>query len=173
MLTPLPARRSPSLPLPPRRPQRAPGWRPAANTPAAREIEQSVSVDPWLDLAAWNCDRVRERTVALVGEGGHHALLLRSLARVREEFPWLSDVHVEDGYLTGLAAVLPEQSFTARKSACIALRKQYVGLLFTFLGEGLTRNVVSDDWPELLPSPRDTAPAAQPPCTAPPAPAIP
>ena len=120
--------------------------------PETREAVQPLCADPWLEPAAWNCDRVRARTIALVGNGGHHALLQRSLAQVRDEFPWLSEVRAEDGYLTGLTTVLPEQSCADRKSACAAVRRQYVQLLLAFLGEGLTRKLVSDDWPELLPS---------------------
>lgn len=109
--------------------------------------------DPWLEPSTWNCDRVRERVTSIVGAGGHEALLRISFAPVRDEFPWLSAVRVEEGRLTGLGAVLPEQSVAERKAAGTAIRKRYVDLLLAFVGADLTRKIVGDDWPELLPAP--------------------
>jgi hypothetical protein len=78
------------------------------------------------------CAKLRRPLITLAGVAGFRSLLSRALTLARAEAPSLSAVQVAaDGSLKGLDELA-----------------QLIGLLLTFIGDGLTLRLVQDVWPE-------------------------
>ena len=88
------------------------------------------------------CERLRRPLTHLVGSAGVISLWQRALTLAKRECPALGGVRVvEDASLVGLEGEAAKAS-----SALVA---HLVQLLVTFIGEGLTRRLLHDIWPEL------------------------
>jgi hypothetical protein len=81
------------------------------------------------------CAKLRQPLITLAGVAGFRSLLSRALTLARAEAPSLSELEPQTG---------KEQ---ARDGGAILIA-QLVGLLLTFIGEGLTLRLVQDVWPE-------------------------
>ena len=97
------------------------------------------------------CERLRQPLITLAGLAGFRSLLSRALTLARAEAPSLSAVQVAaDGSLKGLDELEPQIDIDkeqARDRGTILIA-QLIGLLLTFIGEGLTLRLVQDVWPE-------------------------
>ena len=94
------------------------------------------------------CERLRQPLITLAGVAGFRSLLARALTLARAEAPGLSVVQVAaDGSLKGLDELDPQSDKQARDGGAILIA-QLLGLLLTFIGEGLTLRLVQDVWPE-------------------------
>ena len=95
------------------------------------------------------CAKLRRPLITLAGVAGFRSLLSRALTLARAEAPSLSAVQVTaDGSLKGLDELeLQIDKEQARDGGAILIG-QLIGLLLTFIGEGLTLRLVQDVWPE-------------------------
>ena len=103
------------------------------------------------------CAKLRQPLFSLAGVAGFRSLLSRALALARAEAPSLSAVQVAaDGSLKGLDELGPQIDKDQSKEGGAILIAQLLGLLLTFIGEGLTLRLVQDVWPESAFDDRDS-----------------
>ena len=95
------------------------------------------------------CAKLREPLTTFAGVAGFRSLLSRALTLAKAEAPSLSAVQIaKDGSLQGLDELKPEIDTDQTKERGAILITQLIGLLLTFIGEGLTLRLVQDVWPE-------------------------
>ena len=93
--------------------------------------------------------KLRQPLITLAGVVGFRSLLSRALALARAEAPSLSAVQVAaDGSLQGLDQLEPQIDEDQAGGVGVILIAQLIGLLLTFIGEGLTMRMVQNVWPE-------------------------
>jgi len=94
---------------------------------------------------------------SLAGIAGFRSLLSRALALARAEAPGLSAVKVgADGSLTGLDKLGSQEGKDMSMEGGAILIAQLLGLLLTFIGEGITLHLVQNVWPESTFDDRDS-----------------
>lgn len=94
------------------------------------------------------CEQFRLPLEKLLGVGGFRALLSRSLALAGAEVKWLRALHLRaDGSLEGLTELEGKLDAHALAEAEIVLAAHVLGLLLTFIGPVLTRQLLHDIWP--------------------------
>ena len=94
------------------------------------------------------CDRLRVPLARLAGVAGFRTLLSRALALAKAEVASLSPVRVrEDGSLEGFDGSGPPAREPGGDGGA-AVVAHLLGLLVTFIGEPLTRQLVRDAWPD-------------------------
>jgi hypothetical protein len=93
-------------------------------------------------------EKLRPHLVALMGSGAFRALLARALALTTVEIPRLHAVSVQaDGTLNGVEELqLDAGEFLEVR---IVLLARTLGLLATFIGDGLTLRLVRELWPKV------------------------
>ena len=95
------------------------------------------------------CAKLRQPLITLAGVAGFRSLLARALTLARAEAPSLSAVQIAaNGSLKGLDEPGPQLDKDMSKEGGAILIAQLLGLLLTFIGEGLTLRMVQDVWPE-------------------------
>jgi hypothetical protein len=95
------------------------------------------------------CAKLRRPLITLAGVAGFRSILSRALTLARAEAPSLSVVQVAaDGSLQGLDELEPQIDKEQARDEGAILIAQLLGLLLTFIGEGLTLRLVQDVWPE-------------------------
>jgi len=95
------------------------------------------------------CEKLRLPLCSLAGVAGFRSLLSRALALARAEAPSLREVQVgADGSLKGLEELGPQKDKEMSGEGGALLIAQLLGLLLTFIGEGVTLRLVQDVWPE-------------------------
>jgi hypothetical protein len=124
--------------------------------PASRHLAQRLltyeavsgkNSEPTESAAFRVCAKLRRPLITLAGVAGFRSLLSRALTLARAEAPSLSAVQVAaDGSLKGLDE-LADDTEQDRDGGAILIA-QLIGLLLTFIGEGLTLRLVQDVWPE-------------------------
>lgn len=93
---------------------------------------------------------LRPHMANLMGNVGFRALLSRSLVMARTEAPWLQAVRVKgDGTLEGFDELADQVGRDDFFNGNMVLLAQLLGLLSTFIGEGLTMRMMRDVWPAL------------------------
>ena len=98
------------------------------------------------------CDRFRVPLARLVGVAGYRSLLSRAVALAKAEVTSLSPVQVQqDGSLEGFSG-----------DGGTAIVAHLLGLLVTFIGEPLTRQLVCDVWPDAATDEMDGRAGGQP-----------
>jgi len=117
----------------------------------AYEAVAGENSEPAESAAFRVCTKLRRPLITLAGVAGFRSLLSRALTLARAEAPSLSAVQVAaDGSLKGLDELEPQIDIDkeqARDRGTILIA-QLIGLLLTFIGEGLTLRLVQDVWPE-------------------------
>jgi hypothetical protein len=97
------------------------------------------------------CAKLRRPLITLAGVAGFRSLLSRALTLARAEAPSLSAVQVTtDGSLKGLDELEPQADKEHARDGGAILVAQLIGLLLTFIGEGLTLRLVQDVWPDVI-----------------------
>ena len=97
------------------------------------------------------CAKLSPPLITLAGVAGFRSLLSRALALARAEAPSLSAVQVgADGSVEGLSELESQSDKKQAGDAGAILVAQLIGLLLTFIGEGLTLRLVQDVWPEAV-----------------------
>ena len=95
------------------------------------------------------CAKLRRPLITLAGVAGFRSLLSRALTLASAESPSLTAVQVAaDGSLKGLDELGPQIDKEQVRDGGAILIAQLIGLLLTFIGEGLTLRLVQDVWPE-------------------------
>ena len=95
------------------------------------------------------CAKLGRPLNTLAGDAAFRSLLSRALTLARAEAPSLSAVHVAaDGSLKGLDELASQTDKEQAGKGGAVLIAQLIGLLLTFIGEGLTLRLVQDVWPE-------------------------
>jgi hypothetical protein len=95
------------------------------------------------------CAKLREPLITLAGVAGFRSLLSRALTLAKAEAPSLSAVQIaKDGSLQGLDELGPQINKEKDTEGGAILIAQLIGLLLTFIGEGITLRMVQDVWPE-------------------------
>jgi hypothetical protein len=93
--------------------------------------------------------KLRRPLITLAGVAGFRSLLSRALMLARAEAPSLSAVQVAaDGSLKGLDELASQTDKEQARDGGAILIAQLIGLLLTFIGDGLTLRLVQDVWPE-------------------------
>ena len=115
----------------------------ACETAAGKTSEPS-------ELAAFRvCARLRQPLITLAGVAGFRSLLSRALTLARAEAPSLKAVQVAaDGSVKGLDELGSQTGKEQASDGGAILIAQFLGLLLTFIGEGLTLRLIQDVWPE-------------------------
>jgi len=123
----------------------------------AYEAAAGKNSEPTESPAFRVCEKLRQPLCSLAGVAGFRSLLSRALALARAEAPSLSAVQVgADGSLKGLDELGPQRDKDMAKEGGALLIAQLLGLLLTFIGEGLTLRMVQDVWPESAFDDRDS-----------------
>lgn len=111
---------------------------PAIQRLARRLIALEAARDAAAGGAARVCDQLRLPLTRLAGAGGFRSLLSRALTLAKADDYSLNSVHIrEGGVLDGLAG-----------DDGAAVVAHLLGLLVTFIGDSLTRQLVRDAWPD-------------------------
>lgn len=115
--------------------------------------------DSLIEAAERVADKLRAHLSKRIGQEGFRTLLARALILSTAPFPHLSAVRVgTDGSLIGLRAAIGRGLGETRGSetredtaveGAVALVAHLLALLITFIGEDLTRRLLSTVWPEL------------------------
>jgi hypothetical protein len=123
----------------------------------AYEATAGKNSEPTESAAFRVCEKLRQPLCSLAGVAGFRSLLSRALALARAEAPSLGAVLVgADGSLKGLDELGPQRDKDMAKEGGALLIAQLLGLLLTFIGEGLTLRLVQDVWPESAFNDRDS-----------------
>jgi hypothetical protein len=97
------------------------------------------------------CTKLRRPLITLAGVDGFRSLLSRALTLARAEAPSLSSVQVAaDGSLKGLDELASQGDKEEAIDGGAILIAQLIGLLLTFIGDGLTLRLVQDVWPDAV-----------------------
>src|SRR5579872_407422 len=97
------------------------------------------------------CAKLRRPLITLAGVAGFRSLPSRALTLARAEAPSLSSVQVAaDGSLKGLDELASQADNEQAIDGGAILIAQLIGLLLTFIGDGLTLRLVQDVWPEAV-----------------------
>lgn len=95
-------------------------------------------------------EEFRPHLATLMGDGGYHALLSRSLALAKTEVPWLRPVQVNaDGSLQGLEELQSQLGPDEFLEGRIVLLARLLGLLTAFIGENLMLSLVGEVRPKV------------------------
>jgi hypothetical protein len=131
-----------------------------ANLPKSRHLAQRLltyealageNSEPAETAASRVCERLRQPLITLAGVAGFRSLLSRALTLARAEAPSLNTVEVEaDGSVKGLGDLASQIDKEQTRDGGAILIAQLIGLLLTFIGEGLTLRLVQDVWPEAV-----------------------
>ncbi len=115
----------------------------------AYEAVAGENSEPTESAAFRVCAKLRRPLTILAGVAGFRSLLSRALTLARAEVPSLSAVQVAaDGSLKGLDEAEPQIDKKQARDGGAILIAQLIGLLLTFIGEGLTLRLIQDVWPE-------------------------
>ena len=113
------------------------------------EAAAGTNSEPAESAAFRVCAKLRRPLITLAGVAGFRSILSRALMLARAEAPSLSVVQVAaDGTLKGLDELDPQIDKEQARDEGAILIAQLLGLLLTFIGEGLTLRLVQDVWPE-------------------------
>jgi hypothetical protein len=115
----------------------------------AYEAIAGKTSEPTQSAALRVYEKLRRPLFALVGVAGFRSLASRALTLAQAETPTLSVVQVTtDGYLQGLGELDQQIEKNQAEEGGAILLAQLLGLLITFIGEGLTLRLVQDAWPD-------------------------
>ena len=115
----------------------------------AYEAVAGESSEPAESAAFRVCAKLRRPLTTLAGVAGFRSLLSRALTLAKAEAPSLSAIQVAaDGSLKGLDELASQGDKEEAIDGGAILIAQLIGLLRTFIGEGLTSRLVQDVWPE-------------------------
>jgi hypothetical protein len=100
-------------------------------------------------------ERLHRHLSPIVGETGFRVILARAVTLTRRAFPGLPKEvtgRSADDPFTQLCAHLKDEGPDANAAILTALIVNFVNLLSTFIGEGLTWRLLRNAWPEVLPT---------------------
>jgi len=96
------------------------------------------------------CEKLRNNLASLMGNSGFAAVLSRALVVAGSEVSFLRTVRVKaDGSLDGLDEITPRLSVDQIAEGGSVLIARLLGLLVSFIGYDLTRQLLTEVWPKL------------------------
>ena len=96
------------------------------------------------------CEKLRHPLSRLAGSAGFRSLLSRALALASGNVRWLKAFQIAaDGSLERQDDTLAHLSPQDVAEGEVALVAQLIGLLMTFIGEGLTMQLLYEQWPDV------------------------
>jgi hypothetical protein len=96
------------------------------------------------------CDRLGALLSKLAGAAGYRSLLSRAVALAQAEAPVLRTLHVlPDGKLLGFHEATEGMDTAELARSEATLVAHLLGLLYTFIGEPLTLQLVKEAWPAI------------------------
>ena len=102
------------------------------------------------------CEKLRLPLCSLAGVAGFRSLISRALALARAEVSSLNSVEIgADGSIKGLDELGPQNDQDLSKAGGAILVAHLLGLLLTFVGEGITLRLIQNVWPESASDDRD------------------
>lgn len=119
----------------------------------AYEVGAKQSSEKEAPAAFVACEKLSPHLATFMGTTGVHALVSRAHALARGEVSSLEAVSINsEGIPERLSEV--EAQFSSRDLAegRVILLARLLGLLLTFIGESLTRRIMDEVWPKLLPN---------------------
>lgn len=128
-----------------------PAQRDLARWLLAQELGDAPAAEALPDAAERACQKLCQRLARMLTAAGCQALLTRALHLARGEFPFLDGVRAgatADAYLDGLRAKAEGIEPATIHDALTAILAGVIGLLTTFIGEGLVLRAVRDVWPD-------------------------
>ena len=115
----------------------------------AYEADAGENSEPAATAAFRVCAKLREPLMTFAGVAGFRSLLSRALTLAKGQAPSLTVLQVAtDGSLQGLDEFASQCSKEQARDGAVILIAQFIELLLTFIGEGLTLRLVQDVWPE-------------------------
>lgn len=91
-------------------------------------------------------EKLRRRLSTFAGAQGFRSLLSRALVLAKAEVPAINGMRVKpDGSLDGFREI---KDLVQAEAVGIEILAQLLRLLFTFIGQRLTLNLVVDEWPD-------------------------
>ena len=93
-------------------------------------------------------EKLHRQLATVVGEAGFVALFARAVKLSTRSFPGLGEI----GTLERLCELLKIQTQAQNAAIVSALVSNFVNLLSTFIGKGLTLKLLHNAWPEVLPT---------------------
>jgi len=131
----------------------SPRMREFAEQLIAFEAAANNGLEPSMPAMIRVFEALRKPIGKLAGSSGFRVLLARALVLAKGHVPSLSEVYVEpDGSLKGLSKFFSNED----PETGVVLTAQLLGLLATFIGEGLMLRLLLDVWPTF------TVPATEP-----------
>ena len=96
------------------------------------------------------CEKLRDNLASLMGTSGFAAVLARALVVAGSEVSFLRTVRVRaDGSLEGLDDITSRLSVEQMDEGGAVLVARVLGLLVSFIGYDLTRQLLREVWPKL------------------------
>jgi hypothetical protein len=96
------------------------------------------------------CDKLRRPLFTLAGSTGFNSILARATVLARLEVEWLKAVTISPaGTFQGLREAESRLTLLEISRGERVLVAHVLGLLFTFIGESLTRILLEETWPDL------------------------
>jgi hypothetical protein len=133
-------------------------WRGIVSLPESRDLAQRLldyeavagkNSEPTESAAFRVFAKLRRPLITLAGVAGFRSLLSRALTLAKAQAPSLSVVQVAaDGSLKGLDELASQADKEQARNEGAILIAQLIGLLLTFIGEGLTLRMVQGVWPQ-------------------------
>jgi hypothetical protein len=115
----------------------------------AYEAVADETSEPAESAAFRVCAKLRQPLITFAGVAGFRSLLSRALTLAIAEAPSLSVIQIAaDGSLKGLDELASQTDKKQVRDEGVILIAKLIGLLLTFIGEGLTLRLVQDVWPE-------------------------
>jgi hypothetical protein len=116
-----------------------------------RDVNDSDEPDVVLGAAERSLQMLCIRLAKLVTASGCELLLARAIHLAAVENPFLRSVRaglVPGMCLEGLRESGPGATFEQMEAGVVAVSAQFIGLLDTFIGEGVTGRLIRDIWPD-------------------------
>ena len=132
----------------------SPPMRDLAQRILAVEAARVKAVDTQADVAVQVCEKLQLPLSRLAGPAGFLSLLSRALVLAKAEVPALRTVKARpDGTLAGFDEIKQdpnagEHDAGALEHGRVVLVANLLGLLATFVGESLTRQLARNAWPD-------------------------
>ena len=116
----------------------------------AHEARGDESADALAATADRVCQRLSHHSGKVLGVDTFNALLARSLALVKPDFPFLGTVTVEPSQacLKGLHESLREQDAGQASDAIVAVVSTFLALVAALIGEEVSLSVLVEIWAE-------------------------
>jgi hypothetical protein len=113
------------------------------------------NVENAIEVATRIHEKLLQHLAPVIGENGFQVLFARTVRLTKPRFPGMHEAPTNgpsEAFLDQLCACMKKQAPAAITDIVMALLFTFISLLSTFIGEGLTWRLLSNAWPEVLPT---------------------